>query len=234
MRFLRPTRARTLLASAGLGLLVATTALAATPAAPLDQEEVRRILLEEAQDSRVPPELALALAKVGSDFLSNALGQDGAIGVLQLTPLQARAEFGVEPVELWDPRRNARLGLDLLGRLHERLGTWELALAQYREGPTGPDLREVSAASRDFVDAVLRWRDRYAAQRMLWAGIGARESKALAAAAGRAEHRPTTGGSSPPPRRVHGPDAPFGPAMEAKLAWAQAVLDDFGPRRGRW
>lgn len=210
-----------LLAVLGLGLL-ATAAGAAVPQPPLDQAGVRRLLLEEAEHSQVPPELALALARVESGFFINALSAKGAVGVLQIMPDTARGEYGIAPDRLWEPRLNIRLGLDFLGRLYQRYGgRWDLALAHYHSGTIEPvnGTYRVPEISRGYVDTVLRWRDRYAAQRALWATLDRRAAEVLDASA-----------PPHPPSSERDPDFRD---IEAKLAWARAVLDDFGPRPKR-
>ena len=87
------------------------------------------------EDGRVPVSLVLAVAEVGADFDSDALGRDGARGVMQIRPEFALQEFGVTENELWDPETNIRVGIEYLSLLGERYnGDWRLALAHYRRG----------------------------------------------------------------------------------------------------
>ena len=160
----------------GLALLLATAAEAAMP--PADRELVRRLVLEEAIRTPVPPALALALAKVQSDFQSNALSSRGARGVLQIMPETAQGEFSVDPEELWDPRLNIELGLDFLGRLFQRYGSWDLALAHYHAGSVDGQGSNAKPRpeSQGFVDAVKRWQERYAAQADLWVKLRSKEA----------------------------------------------------------
>jgi soluble lytic murein transglycosylase-like protein len=73
--------------------------------------------------------LALAVAKVESNFDDNALSSAGARGVMQIMPKTARDEFGVQKDELWDAALNIQIGIDYLELLYDRYGKWELALA---------------------------------------------------------------------------------------------------------
>lgn len=156
---------RSLLGVLGAMLLLAVDAVAAT--AP----EVQRIVVEEALNSRVPPSLALAVARVESNFRDNAESHAGARGVMQIMPATARGEYGVHPDELWDARLNVQLGIDFLQRLIERYGgRWDAALSHYNGGSLRGSGRHVAphAFTRDYVATVLGWEKRYAAQSALW------------------------------------------------------------------
>ncbi len=149
------------------------TAAARTNPAALDRNEIKRLIVEEAQATTLPPSLALALAKVESDFQDRALSDTGARGVMQIMPRTAREEFGVTADELWNPRLNIQLGLSFLEQLIERYGgRWDLALSHYNGG----SLRGQGASAkahgfnRRYVDMVLRWQKRYAAQAAVWRG----------------------------------------------------------------
>ncbi len=72
--------------------------------------EVKRMIVQEAELTQVPPALALALAKVESDFQINALSSAGSRGVMQIMPQTAIDEYGIDPDELWDPRLNIQIG----------------------------------------------------------------------------------------------------------------------------
>src|SRR5581483_6582967 len=97
--------------------------------------EVQRMVVEEAMNSRVPPPLALAVAKVESNFTPEAESPVGARGVMQIMPKTARDVFGVRENELWNTRLNIRLGLDYLTQLYDLYGKrWDLALSHYNGG----------------------------------------------------------------------------------------------------
>ena len=116
--------------------LVAVQAASATCGATRDPEDVKRAVLEEAaSSSTVPPGLALAVARVGSNFKVDALSPAGARGVMQIMPETGRREFGVEPDELWNPCKNIIIGVGFLSRLYEMYGrNWSLALSHYNGG----------------------------------------------------------------------------------------------------
>jgi len=139
---------------------------------------IKRIVVQEALGSNVPPSLALAVAKVESDFQSSALSSKGARGVMQIMPATAMGEWGVEADELWDPRTNVRLGIDFLENLIDRYeGNWEYALSYYNGGSRvgEPGQARVLPWTRDYVDNVLRWERRYATQEKVWLALVKRE-----------------------------------------------------------
>ena len=127
---------RSLLGVLGAMLLLAVDAVAAT--AP----EVQRIVVEEALNSRVPPSLALAVARVESNFRDNAESHAGARGMMQLMPGTAREEAGKIGVSYMsadltgNPSYNIRLGDAHFARLMDRYGgAYPLAIAAYNAGP---------------------------------------------------------------------------------------------------
>ena len=94
----------------------------------------------------VPDAIVWATLCVGSGFASNAVSEDGAIGLMQLTPEQffyVRKELiGKETTDaglLYDPETNLQCGVAWLSHLYERYGVWELTLAAYRVGPQAVD-----------------------------------------------------------------------------------------------
>ncbi len=135
------------------------------------QSEIKRMVIQEALNSSVPPSLALALAKVESDFRHGALSPKGARGVMQIMPATARGEYGIGTEELWDARLNIQLGIDFLERLIDRYnGRWDLALSHYNGGSVAGSLPNASVlpVTKRYVEAVLRWERRYAEQAAVW------------------------------------------------------------------
>ena len=123
-------------------------------------------------NSHVPPSLAMAVAKVESDFQPKALSSAGARGVMQIMPATAMGEYGVSAEELWDARLNVQLGIDFLEHLIGRYdGRWDLALSHYNGGSvtrTRSGMEPLSV-TRKYVEAVLKWQKRYAEQATVWA-----------------------------------------------------------------
>lgn len=207
------------------------------------RDRVKRLVVVEAERAGVPPALALALAKVSSDFQPLARSRSGAMGVLQIMPETARRELGVSPDELTDPRLNLEVGLDRLRRFHDHLGDWEQALAAYHAG-LDPQAQLPRLTSRAFVDAVLQWAERYAAQARLWNELAAREQDWQPARVGIAPPpAPTTAagtaaaGRAWPHLRIVSRTRPAVAALgrdfvdiETRRRRTQWLIDDFGPR----
>jgi hypothetical protein len=222
----------------------AATATAGWQSPPAEQfagasarDQVKRLVVVEAERAGVPPALALALAKVSSDFQPLARSTSGAIGVLQIMPETARLDLGLDPEELKDPRLNIEVGLDRLRRFHDHLGDWALALAAYHAGlDDARRLRQLT--SRPFVDTVLEWAERYESQGRLWATLAEREQDWHPARMDVAPP-PAASGSAPgriwPHLRVvsrthmSALDGDF-VDIETRRREAQWRVDDFGPR----
>ena len=79
----------------------------------------------------VPEGLFLRLVAVESGWNASARSPRGAIGLAQLMP-QTAARLHVDP---HDPLQNLEGGARYLRALHERFGSWRLALAAYNAGP---------------------------------------------------------------------------------------------------
>lgn len=97
---------------------------------------VQQTVVDEAlKNGTVPPTLALAVARIESNFRPLAKSSAGARGVMQIMPATARGEFGVEAHQLWDARTNVRLGIAFMERLYRMYGDrWDLALSHYNGG----------------------------------------------------------------------------------------------------
>jgi hypothetical protein len=143
--------------------------------------KIKQMVVEEAQNSAVPPALALAVAKVESDFNPSALSTAGARGVMQIMPKTAKDVFGVDEEELWKVRLNIQLGIDYLAKLRSQYGgKWELALSHYNGGTLkgkGADA-EPHSFTANYVRMVQRWQQRYSDQNQIWAKNGASKGTA--------------------------------------------------------
>jgi len=154
-----------------IAVLAAMVAIVAFDAAAATRSEIKRMVVEEALNSRVPPSLALAVAKVESDFQQKALSTAGARGVMQIMPATARSEFGINADELWSPRLNIQLGIDYLQRLYDQYGgKWELALSHYNGGTLSGKGANATphGYTRKYVKNVLNWHRRYTDQARVW------------------------------------------------------------------
>lgn len=134
---------------------------------PLARDDVKRLVIAEAERLRVPVSLALAVAHAESNFDPAARSHKGARGVMQIMPLTAKGEYGIAPRLLWHPRLNIRLGLHFLKRLiHRYDGRVDLALSYYNGGSrvgTLPNARVIPATA-GYVAKVRRLRRHYQRQ----------------------------------------------------------------------
>jgi peptidoglycan DL-endopeptidase CwlO len=85
-----------------------------------------------ARDSRLPPALLYAIAKVESNLRQDVRSAAGARGVLQVMPATARA-LALNPDEA---STNVLAGARYLRQMLDQFGTTDLALAAYNAGPT--------------------------------------------------------------------------------------------------
>ena len=239
----QPARRLTSLAAA-----VALTFGAAGVGHAATRTDIKQIVVEEALATTVPPSLALAVAKVESDFQAGALSPKGARGVMQIMPATARGEFGVAADELWNPRLNIQLGIDFLAQLIQRYdGRWDLALSHYNSGriKRAGGHAEPLPATRNYVATVLRWQRRYAAQATVWRAkpfppAGWQPAKTRIArlarplprrkAIARTRLKPTPPTTSQ--EHIHGLDDFSGP-IEERRQRMRSLLDDFAKRLSR-
>ena len=97
---------------------------------------IKMLLLENARNSLyVTPALAMAVARVESDFRANAVSKKGAIGVMQIMPRTALLEFGVKRKDLFNPKINVNIGVKFLDKLIKTYkGDIGIALSHYNGG----------------------------------------------------------------------------------------------------
>ncbi|RED53535.1 lytic transglycosylase domain-containing protein [Aestuariispira insulae] len=149
-----------------LGILVATSgsSFATRQDQGYSRETIQRMVVEEARKNGVvPPALALAVAKVESDFQAHVESHAGARGVMQIMPATARGEFGVAPKRLWNPRLNIQLGIAFLEKLYRQYGNrWDLALSHYNggtlKGGKGARARAHGYTRKYVADVTRHWR----------------------------------------------------------------------------
>jgi len=96
---------------------------------------IQKFLVDEANRQNIDPALALAIAKVESDFNPRALSHAGAKGVMQIMPATAEGVFGISSNQLFDAKTNIELGIrfikKLLSRYDQRI---DIALSHYNGG----------------------------------------------------------------------------------------------------
>jgi soluble lytic murein transglycosylase-like protein len=130
---------------------------------------VQNIIIEEAGRMKFPAALALAVAKVESDFVATVESHKGARGVMQIMPQTAVEEYAIEPAMLWQPRINIRLGIHFLKRLMVQYrGRTDLALSWYNGGSKVGKLpnARVLPYTRGYVNKVRQWQRRF--QNQIW------------------------------------------------------------------
>jgi soluble lytic murein transglycosylase-like protein len=103
----------------------------------MDQAALQRIVLADARDSGLSPQLVSAIIDVESHGDPAAVSRAGAQGLMQLMP-DTSATYGV--LNAFDPYENISGGCrymhDLLHRYHNNMS---LALAAYNAGPGAVD-----------------------------------------------------------------------------------------------
>ena len=99
-----------------------------------------------AEQYGIPEPILWATVRNNSQFASNAVSENGAVGLTQLTP--ERFEWiclnllGGEPLDegmLFDPDTNLSAGCAYLSYLYDRYGVWEHAFAAYDTDPQTVD-----------------------------------------------------------------------------------------------
>jgi soluble lytic murein transglycosylase-like protein len=153
-----PARISLLFAVLAFSAIVCANAQASKAPQP-GRATVKVMVKEEAVRIGVPISLALAVAKVESNFSIRAESTKGARGVMQVMPATALGEYAIHPDMLWQPRINIRLGLHFLKRLLKRYnGRVDLALSFYNGGSAVGDGRRarVIPATKDYVRKVRR------------------------------------------------------------------------------
>jgi hypothetical protein len=116
--------------------------------------DLRDVIVAEANDQGVPPEIALAVATQESGLChwgpSGGVlrGKAGEYGVMQLMPATA-SSLSVDPTDVND---NIHGGVKYLRQLYDRFGNWALAVQHYNgNGPAAQSYAvRVMAIARGF------------------------------------------------------------------------------------
>ena len=124
-------------------------------------QKVKRLIIEEAQQQGLSPALALAVAKVESDFNDKATSVAGARGVMQIMPRTSEQVFGVHRNRLYDAQTNIHLGVKFLSQLlnqyNQRL---DIALSHYNGGSAVKQrdgTYQVIPATSAYVEKVIKY-----------------------------------------------------------------------------
>jgi hypothetical protein len=132
------------------------------------QQQIKYMLIDEAQSQGVSPALVLAIAKVESDFNPKALSHMGALGVMQIMPATAKQGFNVASHELYDAKVNIRIGVAFIKQLIEQYnGKIDIALSHYNGGsavrrPNGS--LNIIPATQGYVSKVQQFAQQYRQQ----------------------------------------------------------------------
>ncbi len=136
-----------------------------------DRLQIKKLLVDQALGIGVPPTLALAVAKVESDFEPKALSSAGARGVMQIMPQTAREEYGATARSLWNPEINIQIGVDYLYKLFKQYDKrWDLALSHYNGGTLsgrGGNAKP-HGYTRKYVNKVFQWQERFENQKTIF------------------------------------------------------------------
>ena len=130
-----------LLASVGFGLGFDAVATAVEKSNHPRPESLSPLIAENASQFGVPENILWATVKEQSDFSSNLVGEDGAVGLMQISPdlyeSICRDILAQEPLDagiLYDPETNLRVGSAYLSWLYQRYGVWDTVFAAYHAG----------------------------------------------------------------------------------------------------
>ncbi|MBQ8416424.1 MAG: lytic transglycosylase domain-containing protein [Clostridia bacterium] len=98
------------------------------------------LIAEAAENNGIPQVILWAVIRTESGFVSNAVSEDGSIGLMQLTP-EEFSMIGADILNknddaelLYAPKTNLQYGAAYLSHLYQRYGVWETVLAAYDAG----------------------------------------------------------------------------------------------------
>ena len=112
------------------------------PLSPRYADDIQRVSAEYG----IPEVILWAIVRTESGFSSNLEGEDGGIGLMQLTPdefamiqtdilKEAPQDAGL----LYDPAKNLSCGAAYLSFLYQRYGVWETVFAAFDAGTDAVD-----------------------------------------------------------------------------------------------
>jgi hypothetical protein len=126
---------------------------------------IQKFVVDEANRQNIDPALALAIAKVESDFNPSALSYAGAKGVMQIMPATAEGVFGISSDRLFDAKINIELGISFIKKLLARYDQrTDVALSHYNGGSAVQNKSgglTVIPATQKYVDKVLSAREHF-------------------------------------------------------------------------
>lgn len=153
---------------AGQRLVIPGTAAVARPTRPpmsadmaalvAKRDDVRGLIVDEAERYHVPAAFALAVAWQESGWRQGVVSHAGAVGIMQLMPDTAswvgETMLGA-PVDITHARDNVRAGVRLLAHYLDRYGgNRDRVLAAYYQGQWATDHNGIYAISRPYIASV--------------------------------------------------------------------------------
>ena len=112
------------------------------PLSPRYANDIQRISAEYG----IPEVILWAIVRTESGFSSNLEGEDGGIGLMQLTPdefamiqTDILKEAPLDAGLLYDPQKNLACGAAYLSFLYQRYGVWETVFAAFDAGTDAVD-----------------------------------------------------------------------------------------------
>ena len=104
------------------------------------------LIEEQAETFGVPANIIWATVHCESDFAGDARSEEGAVGLMQITPAlleRVYTEIFHEPVPesgiLYDPETNLRVGTAWLSHLYQTYGVWDTVYAAWDAGTDATD-----------------------------------------------------------------------------------------------
>ena len=104
-------------------------------------DRYQALIEQQAEEFGVPASIILAIVNCESKFVSNALSEDGRIGLMQISPdrlekistdllREPAPDYGI----LYDPKTNLRVGTAYLAHLYQTYGVWDIVYAAWHAG----------------------------------------------------------------------------------------------------
>lgn len=99
------------------------------------------LIEEQAAEFGIPSAIVFAVVQCESDFVGDAVSEEGAIGLMQITPQQMSVvyaeifhESAPDAGILYDPKTNLRIGTAWLSHLYRIYGVWDTVYAAWHAG----------------------------------------------------------------------------------------------------
>ena len=104
-------------------------------------ERYALLINDQADAFGIPAAILYAMVQSESDFVSDAVSEDGKVGLLQITPSRMEtvyAEIFHEEIPdagiLYDPKTNLRVGAAWISHLYQIYGVWDTVYAAWHAG----------------------------------------------------------------------------------------------------